>query len=240
MKKVTGGRPTKEDAELLSEKIVAAASQLMLEHGYHGTSIESVAAAAGVAKRTLYSRFPDKRDLFVAVIERRRAQFLAPLSRIFAAGGAIEEQLILIGRHMLDWALKPDTVAVKRLMVAEVERFPELAATLHDDGRDQTIDAIATILTAAERTGVLKMRDVRFAALQFLEMVMGPADILAHYGRPACAGEQRKQYIDQVVDLFLNGCRAREAGSIKVTPSAKKEALSAKVAAAKIAPAKKS
>jgi AcrR family transcriptional regulator len=210
MKKVTGGRPTKEEAGLLSEKIVAAASQLMLEHGYHGTSIESVANAAGVAKRTLYSRFPDKRDLFVAVIERRRAQFLAPVSRIFAAGGAIEEQLTLIGQHMLDWALKPDTVALKRLMAAEVERFPELAATMHDVGREQTIDAIATVLDAAERDGALKMPDIRFAAMQFLEMVMGPADILAHYGRPAHAGMQREQYIDQVVDIFLNGCRVRE------------------------------
>jgi len=209
IKKVTGGRPTREEAEQLSEKIIAVASQLMLEHGYHSTSIEAVASAAGVAKRTLYSRFPDKRDLFAAVIEHRRKQFLAPVTRIFAAGGAIDEQLTLIGRHMLDWALKADTVAVKRLIAAEVERFPELAIKLHDDGREQTIDAIAAVLAAAQSAGVLQVANVRFAALQFLEMVMGPADTLAHYGQPACVGARRKQYIDQVVDLFLNGCRVR-------------------------------
>jgi hypothetical protein len=38
---------------------------------------------------------------------------------------------------------------------------------------------------------------------------MGPADSLAHYGVPAQTGARRKKYIDQVVDLFLNGCRAR-------------------------------
>lgn len=209
MKKVTGGRPTREEAGLLSEKIVSVAAQLMLEHGYHGTSIEAVASAAGVAKRTLYSRFPDKSDLFVAVIERRRAQFLAPVSRISAAGGTIQEQLTLIGRHMLDWALKADTVRMKRLMAAEIDRFPELARTLHREGREQTIDAIAGVLAAAQQGGVLKDMDLRFAALQFLEMIMAPADLLAHYGQPAQSGNRRKQYIDQVVDLFLNGCSAR-------------------------------
>lgn len=209
MKKVTGGRPTREEAEQLSEKIVAVAAQLMLEHGYAGTSIEAVANAAGVAKRTLYSRFPDKSVLFAAVIERRRAQFLAPVSRISAAGGTIQEQLTLIGRHMLDWALKPDTVAMKRLMAAEVDRFPELARTLHRDGREQTIDAIAGVLAAAQRDGVLKDMDLRFAALQFLEMIMAPADLLAHYGQPAPAGARRREHIDQVVDLFLNGCARR-------------------------------
>jgi AcrR family transcriptional regulator len=208
MKKVTGGRPTREEAELLSEKIVDVAAQLMLEHGYHGTSIEAVASAAGVAKRTLYSRFPDKSDLFTAVIERRRARFLAPVSRISAAGGTVEEQLTLIGRHMLDWALKADTVALKRLMAAEIDRFPELARTLHREGREQTIDAIAGVLAVAQQVGVLKPIDLRFAALQFLEMIMGPADLLAHYGQPASSAARRREYIDQVVDLFLNGCRA--------------------------------
>lgn len=208
MKKVTGGRPTREDAELLSEKIVDVAGQLMLEHGYHGTSIEAVASAAGVAKRTLYSRFPDKSELFAAVIERRRMRFLAPVSRISAAGGTLEEQLTLIGRHMLDWALKADTVALKRLMAAEIERFPELARTLHREGREQTIDAIAGVLAVAQQAGVLREIDIRFAALQFLEMVMGPADLLAHYGQPAPAGARRGEFVDQVIDMFLAGCRA--------------------------------
>lgn len=216
MKKITGGRPTREEAELLSERIVDVAAQLMLEHGYHGTSIEAVAGAAGVAKRTLYSRFPDKSDLFAAVIERRRVRFLAPVSRISAAGGTIREQLTLIGRHMLDWALKPDTVALKRLMAAEIDRFPELARALHREGREQTIDAIAAVLDAARQAGVLRAIDMRFAALQFLEMVMGPADLLAHYGQPAPAGARRREYIDQVVDMFLGGCCANPAEGVSI------------------------
>ncbi len=214
MKKITGGRPTKEEAELLSEKIIAVAGELMLKNGYHRTSIEAIAQAAGVAKRTLYSRFPDKRDLFAAVIERRREQFLAPVSRIFAAGGDIDKQLTLIGRHMLDWALKADTLALKRLIVAEAERFPELAITLHSESSENIVDAIAEVLVVAERDGALQLRDKRFAALQFLEMTVGPANLLAYYGKPIATAAHRKQHIDQVVDLFLYGCRARPISNV--------------------------
>jgi hypothetical protein len=63
-------------------------------------------------------------------------------------------------------------------------------------------------LAVAQQAGVLRKIDIRFAALQFLEMVMGPADLLAHYGQPALAGARRGEFIDQVVDMFLGGCRA--------------------------------
>jgi hypothetical protein len=46
-------------------------------------------------------------------------------------------------------------------------------------------------------------------------MIMGPADLLAHYGQPASSAARRREYIDQVVDLFLNGCRAPRSAAGK-------------------------
>ena len=208
-KKLTGGRPTREKAELLSEKIVDVAARLMLEHGYSATSIEAIASTAGVAKRTLYHRFPDKRDLFIAVIQRRRDQFLAPVAKISAAGGDIAQQLKLIGRHMLDWGLQSDSVAMKRLLAAEAERFPNLLVAFYGEGRERTIVAIAAVLDRAVESGVLVIEDAFFAASQFLQMVMGPVDLLVNQGVPACSGAERQEYIDKTVRLFLNGCRPR-------------------------------
>ena len=205
----SGGRPTREAAEQLADKIIDVATQLMLEHGYSNTSIEAVAAAAGVAKRTLYSRFPQKSDLFTALIQRRRDEFLAPVAKISAAGGSIEERLTQIGLHMLEWGLKSDTVAMKRLITAEVERFPELSTSLLRNSRVRTIDFIAAIMDREVAAGTLAFRDTRFAAMQFLEMIMAPADLAAHYGFRAETGQQRRDYIAGVVDLFLNGGRVR-------------------------------
>lgn len=208
-KKVTGGRPTREEAELLSEKIVDVAAQLMLEHGYSGTSIESIANLAGVAKRTLYRRFPDKRDLFTAVIERRRDQFLSPVEKISAAGGAIEDRLKLIGRHMLDWGMKSDAMSLKRLLAAEAERFPELLTTSYAHSRNRTIEILAGILRREVEQGTLELDDPEFAAKQFLQMIMGPTELLALQYHGECSGSGRDDYIDKTVRLFLRGCLPR-------------------------------
>jgi len=208
-KKLTGGRPTRQEAELLSAKIVDVAARLMLEHGYSATSIEAIAGAAGVAKRTLYHRFPDKRDLFTAVIQRRREQFLAPVAKISEAGGDIEEQLKLIGRHILDWGLQSDSVAMKRLLAAEAERFPNLLVTFYEEGRLRTIDVIASVLNNAVEHGVLAIDDTLFAAGHFLQMVMGPVELLVNQGVMPCSGAKRYEYIDKTINLFLNGCRPR-------------------------------
>ena len=218
MKKIrgTGGRPTREESERLAERIVDVAARLMLEHGYSATSIDAIAQEAGVAKRTLYDRFPQKHDLFAAVIQRRRERFLAPVARIAASGADIETELKAIAQHMLDEALADDSIALKRLVTAEAGRFPELAAVVHDEGLACGINAMADILEAEVERGVLCIRDTRFAAQQFLEMVLGPAHRRATYGLPvpSCVGCCRQEYVDEVVNLFLNGCRPRSKGGV--------------------------
>lgn len=208
-KKISGGRPTREAAQLLADKIVDVATQLMLEHGYSNTSIESVASAAGVAKRTLYSRFPEKSDLFAAVVGRRREQLLAPLVGIAASSDSVEGKLERIGNYMLTWGQKPDTIAMRRLIAAEVGRFPELSLTTHNNSRARITDLIADILEKAVADQVLVIADPQFAAMQLLQMVLMPADLHTHYGLKVRGASRRGEYVKRVVDLFLNGCRPR-------------------------------
>jgi AcrR family transcriptional regulator len=61
------GRPRSEEADA---RIVEAARKLLLERGYDRFSVDEVAAAAGVAKTTLYRRWPTKDHLIVAVVAR--------------------------------------------------------------------------------------------------------------------------------------------------------------------------
>jgi len=202
----SAGRPTRAASELLAEKILDVATELMLEHGFGNTTMEAVANVAGVAKRTLYSRFTDKDELFTAVIRRRRELFLAPVAKISAAGGSLEQQLKQVGNHMLKWGLRDDTIAFKRLMAGEVRRISAIAVNLHSESRERVIDEITTVLTSSSEQ-LLPVADKRFAAMQFLEMVMGPADQRAYYGAAAPNERARRKYIDNVVELFLNGCR---------------------------------
>src|SRR5258708_32205114 len=65
-----GGRPSRQQAARLGERILDAATHFFMSHGYGATSIEAVARRARVSKRTVYHRFDDKPALFVAVVHR--------------------------------------------------------------------------------------------------------------------------------------------------------------------------
>src|SRR5271157_5680242 len=65
-----GGRPSREEAALLGERILDVATELFLAEGYGATSIEAVAQRARISKRTFYHRFSDKAALFGAVVQR--------------------------------------------------------------------------------------------------------------------------------------------------------------------------
>src|SRR5260370_14848744 len=82
------GRPPREHAGQVEERILDAAGRVFLEHGFQGASVDEIAEVASAGKPTIYARFPGKQALFSAVIERlvRRTTSLDALS--CAAGSA--------------------------------------------------------------------------------------------------------------------------------------------------------
>src|SRR6202165_4548623 len=74
-----GGRPTREEAVKRDARLLDVATKLFMERGFDGTSIDAVAETAGVSKPTVYARYQDKRDLFVAVLRATIQRWLAPL-----------------------------------------------------------------------------------------------------------------------------------------------------------------
>jgi NAD(P)-dependent dehydrogenase (short-subunit alcohol dehydrogenase family) len=67
------GRPPNELAGEVEERILDAAREVFLKHGFGGASIDEIAAVARSAKTTIYARFPNKRALFTAVVMREVA-----------------------------------------------------------------------------------------------------------------------------------------------------------------------
>lgn len=207
----TGGRPTREESEQLSAKIIQVAHRLMLERGYAATSIEAIARAASVAKRTIYDRFPDKRALFSAIVRHRWELNLFPgIERAAAAPEDIESALTSIGTHLLAVALTDEAIAMRRLITAEAGRFPELLTVIYEQGFSKMTDTIASLLSKGMERGALALDDPRFAAQQFVHMLLGPVQCQATHGVASCAANEQQDYVAKVVNLFLNGCRPRQ------------------------------
>jgi AcrR family transcriptional regulator len=122
------------------EELLAAGYQLFRKSGFHGTSLDQVATAAGYTKGAVYSNFASKEDLFFAVYERRVEEALAR-SREFLEGASAEAPLELTRRVLTDsdrgW------MAVFFEFWAHVLRTPDLRArflALHRRAQEPLVD----------------------------------------------------------------------------------------------------
>jgi TetR/AcrR family transcriptional regulator, mexJK operon transcriptional repressor len=203
-----GGRPSRADALLLRERILAAATELFLAEGYGSTSIESVAARAGVSKRTFYDRFDDKAMLFASVVQRIIQQIRPPPSVPLLAGANLPDILTRLAGLILRAALAPSALALHRLVNAEAMRFPELAQTVNSDAATREAITLIGELVARELPRLkLTSAERRFLAEQFLFMVVSmPQRRAMGFGTPMTPPEL-DAWAKQVVLLFLNGCR---------------------------------
>jgi AcrR family transcriptional regulator len=203
-----GGRPSREEAEQLGEKILTVATQLFLENGYGATSIEAVAERARISKRTFYHRFADKSALFGAVVHRIIEGLRPPPDIPLFVGETIDEILRRLASLMLRAAMTPAALALNRLVVAEATRFPDLAATLAKEGATAEVIAdIAALLDREQAAGRIKFGDTGFAAAQYMQLVIAiPQKRAMGIGAPMSQAELDVWATDSVA-LFLNGCR---------------------------------
>jgi AcrR family transcriptional regulator len=211
-----GGRPTRDEAERIGQRILDMATAMFLAQGYEATSVEAVAQRLRISKRTFYHRYRSKADLFAAVVHQIIAHLRpADIAPLFV-GGTLEQILVRLAKLALQAALTDEAVALQRLVIAEAARFPELAAVVLGEGsRREAIDAIGQLL---QRHGV-GIDDAPFAAEQFLQMVVSsPLRRSLGLGSPMTAKE-RDAWAERTVALFLRGC----PGPVMTEPQRRRE-----------------
>lgn len=84
-------RPTREDVRA---RVLGAAAEVFLEHGYHQASTAEIAARAGFTKGALYSNFGGKEDLFLELVEREAVARVEQLAVRGSSGAVSLEDLV--------------------------------------------------------------------------------------------------------------------------------------------------
>jgi AcrR family transcriptional regulator len=209
-----GGRPPRDDSEQLRDHLLDVATELLLSHGYGATSVEAIASRARVSKRTFYHRFSDKAALMSAVVQRLIDSMRPPADVPLVAGHQLPEILHNLAALILRAALTPKLLALHRLIVAESQRFPDLAAAVaHAGGRQEAVALIAGLLRHHTPEPGLQDEQAAFAAQQFLQLVVSLPQLRAlGLGQPMTA-EEIDGWIRQSVTLFLGGYRQLAATS---------------------------
>jgi TetR/AcrR family transcriptional repressor of mexJK operon len=155
--------------------ILDAATTLFLREGYLATSMDQIAAAASVSKQTVYKQFADKQSLFREIVTGTVAEISDPVAeQVLSLRDSTDLAADLRGlaRALLAQVLQPRMMQLRRLVIGEAGRFPELGRLFYDSGPGRTIDALAAVVESQAARGTLRLQDPRVAAEQFNWLVM--------------------------------------------------------------------
>jgi AcrR family transcriptional regulator len=191
-------------------QVIDAAVELFLMNGYDQTSMDGIAARAGVSKTTVYAHYADKLALFKAVVERA-AESLAiepkERKRVPASEG-VEERLTHLIVSVIEATIQPDFRAFLRIMISESARHPDLAEIMRAPARVDVAGRIADLLAEDAAANGRKTADPLAEATFLLRMASaGPQldSLLFPKFEPKRA--QLEAHTRHVVAIFLRGVK---------------------------------
>ncbi|HEY9667887.1 MAG TPA: TetR/AcrR family transcriptional regulator [Coleofasciculaceae cyanobacterium] len=158
------------DRELSAEKtnaILDGAMQEFLANGYAATSMDKVAAAAGVSKATVYSHFQDKQGLFTALVQRLACKKeIFSLENLQSVQGDPASFLKRFAIGMLEnVADDPQVLTFLRIIIGESGRFPELARAFVQNIEKPTLELLSQYFASHPE---LQLPDPEVAARMFV------------------------------------------------------------------------
>ena len=201
--------PTKRAPRLASRGVILhAATTLFLRSGYLGTSMDEIAALASVSKQTVYTHFADKEQLFSELILgniARVEEFASTLTRALDDSTDLERDLRDLARSYITTVIQPDVLALRRLVIAEAGRFPELARTYYQHVPEQVFTLLAASLQQLADRGCARLEDPRLAARQFAWLVLAiPLDKAMFNGESGVfSAPEIERIADSAVQVFL-------------------------------------
>jgi AcrR family transcriptional regulator len=161
-------------AVLKRAAILEAAQEAFFANGFVGTSMDQVASRAAVSKQTVYKHFSDKESLFREIVTEvvRAGEVGIPPDLFLQGEESIEEQLRSFSRGFLKGVMRPNVLKLRRLVIGEVGRFPELGRVFYELGPERATQQLALALREAAERHSLTMTNPDIAAAHLLSLVL--------------------------------------------------------------------
>ncbi|MCF6473197.1 TetR/AcrR family transcriptional regulator [Nonomuraea sp. MG754425] len=168
------------------QAILNAAFTIFARAGYAQAAVDMIAAEAGVAKATVYSHFGDKenllREAIAASADQALADNLSAIDQLADRGTDLRATLEGVGLRLLQCYCDDRSWALRRLLSAEINQFPDLLDIIHTRAADRITETLADRFARLTVTGRLHTPDPLLAAEQFFALLTGPMDKRARLG----------------------------------------------------------
>ncbi len=227
---MTAAPPPTRLTDRKRDAIVQAAIGEFREHGFNGTSMDRVAAAADVSKRTVYNHFPSKEELFEAILMLMWERSQSLDEQAYQAQQPLRTQLLALLAQKMCLLNDASFIDLSRVAMADMMHTPERARAISAKLSAKE-EGLPRWLRAAQQDGRLRpTMDVPYAAQQLQGMVKAFAfwPQLA-MGQPPLTPAHQTQVLGDAVDMFLGFYAVPLA---RATASAKKAAKAATPSAA--------
>ncbi|NQD91076.1 TetR/AcrR family transcriptional regulator [Pseudomonas sp. CrR25] len=190
------------------QAILEAAKILFLSNGYDGSSMDAIAAEAGVSKLTVYSHFTDKETLFSAAVQAKCEEQLPELLFELVADAPIDSVLLNIARGFHALINSRESIELHRVMVALAAQDARLPRMFYEAGPQRLLLEMEHLLRQADQAGKLRIDDPQGAADQFFCLVKGGANfrLLIGCGEPL-QGAVAEQHVQAAVAMFVRAYR---------------------------------
>jgi AcrR family transcriptional regulator len=188
-------------------QLLDAALTVFARDGYSGASMEAVAAEAGTSKPTLYKHFDSKEALFTAMMVARRDDMLL----------AFEDDdptQMVTQLHQFAWryaktVMRPDLLALARLIIGEVPRFPEIGRAYQQSGPDRVLAGMIVFLDRCRAAGKLQFEDAELAAQDLWGLILSaPRTRALHDPEWTPPQDQLARYVHKGLRVFLRAYSA--------------------------------
>jgi TetR/AcrR family transcriptional repressor of mexJK operon len=202
--------------------ILQAARTVFLRNGYVGTSMDEIAALAAVSKQTVYKHFADKQRLFcelVTITIQEASDRVHDDVLSLDDAGNLEDDLRRLARSQLVSVMQPEVLHLRRLVIGEAARFPQLGRAFYELGPGRTIDTLVTVFTQLAERGLLRLDDPVLAAEHFNWLVMSiPLNraMLLGDDQPLTQADLNR-YADAGVTVFLAAYGTGDAARTRPT-----------------------
>jgi TetR/AcrR family transcriptional repressor of mexJK operon len=198
------GRIPAAEIEDRKDRILDSATEVFLEAGFNRATVTAIARKAGCSLETLYSAYPNKEQMFEALIARKATGTFEAMGAL-SPDRDVRDVLVRFAMEMLVLMARSDTRGLHRLVIGESRQFPEVAKRFWKEGYARSIQVLRDYFSSTKDGRAILVADPNHAAEVFMALLLGDMCMRSTLGLKTLTEtkKQQEEWAQSCADLFL-------------------------------------